>query len=61
MRPWHGLNSSDGGEISSVEVRLYLFTVTMVHFKKYYHEAMEEDFTWLALHSGVQDKIAATF
>ena len=61
MRPWHGLNSSDGGEISSVEVRLYLFTVTMVHFENYCHEANERDFTWLVLHSGVQDKIAATF
>ena len=45
MRPEHDLNSSDGGEVLSVEVRLYLFTVTMARFEKYCHEAIEEDFT----------------
>ena len=61
VRPRHGLNSSNGREIPSVEVRLYRFTVTMVRFEKYCHEAMKKDFTWLALHSDVQNKITATF
>ena len=45
VRPQHGLNSSDGREVPSVEVRLYLFTVTMARFEKHCHEAMEKDLT----------------
>ena len=34
VRPQHSLNSSDGGVVPSVKVRLCLVTVTMFHLER---------------------------
>ena len=43
VRPWHGSNSSDGGEVPSTKVRLCLFTITMFRFEKNCYEATKKD------------------
>ena len=57
VRPWHDSTSSDGGGVPSTSVRLCLFTVTMFHFDKNSYEAMKRDFSWLALHSGMESLV----
>ena len=58
VRRWHSSNSSNGRQCVGKSLPIYCYHVQV--YKKNCYEAMMKDFSWLALHSGVQNKITAT-
>ena len=57
VRLRHDSNSSDD-EVPSKTLPIYCYHVG---FEKNCYEVMKKDFSWLALHSGVQNKITTKF